>query len=375
MGHGTCSNEAMSEQHVIRNVPQRSATSVPPSEPGQELNALRWVVGALCVGACLALIPFWAPLMLAAWGASIAWPLQQRLAKGMRHRSIAAAGLATLLVIAIIAPFLVATLSLSAAAISLGQRVLESPSGADALKALSTGPSVGIDFDHFDLRSAINLAQRHGMGALGAARTIFGALSLAAIGAVVFVAAFYTFLVEGKATYDWFLERSPLSHANFHRLANVVAEVGRGLLIGVGLTALSQGLVATIGYVVTGVPQALVLGLVTALASLIPSVGSALVWVPVTAGLALSGRTGSALAMLAIGLVVSVTDNLLRPIFARHAALRLNGLALFVAMLGGIVLFGAWGLLLGPLFVRLASEGLTMLHEQREQREAGSSSR
>jgi len=43
----------------------------------------------------------------------------------------------------------------------------------------------------------------------------------------------------------------------------------------------------------------------------------------------------------------------------------LHGLVLFVAMLGGIVLIGAWGLLLGPLVVRLAVEGLDMLREQR----------
>ncbi len=49
-------------------------------------------------------------------------------------------------------------------------------------------------------------------------------------------------------------------------------------MVGVGLTALSQGAVATIGYLATGVPQALVLGMLTVFASLIPSVGSALVW-------------------------------------------------------------------------------------------------
>jgi predicted PurR-regulated permease PerM len=185
------------------------------------------------------------------------------------------------------------------------------------------------------------------------------------LGLVVFVAGFYTFLTEGKQARDWLLERSPLSHAHFHRLANVFSEVGRGMLVGVGLTALSQAAVATVGYVITGVPQALVLGLVTVFASRIPSVGSALVWVPVTAGLALTGRPVAALVMLVIGLFVSVIDNLLRPFFARYAELRMNSLVLFVAMLGGIVVFGTWGLLLGPLLVRWASEGLTMLREQR----------
>ncbi len=43
----------------------------------------------------------------------------------------------------------------------------------------------------------------------------------------------------------------------------------------------------------------------------------------------------------------------------------MHSLVLFVAMLGGIVLFGTWGLLLGPLLVRWASEGLSMLRDQR----------
>lgn len=348
--HRSCSNVSMIEQ--------------------REATALRWVVGVLSLAALLALVPFWAPLLLAAWGAHITWPLQQRLAKGTRRRNVAAAALATLLVIAILTPFLLVALSLSGAAIALGQRLLHSQSGADALKALSENQGAGFDLQHLDVRHLFDLARRHGMSALDAARTLFGALSLAGVGMVVFVAGFYAFLVEGKRVYAWFLERSPLAPAHFHRLANVFAEVGRGLLIGVGLTALSQGLVATLGYLVLGVPQAFVLGLVTTIASLIPSVGSALVWVPVTAGLALSARPGAALAMLIIGLIVSVVDNLLRPLFARYAALRLHGLVLFVAMLGGIVSIGAWGLLLGPLVVRLASEGLTMLRELREARSA-----
>ncbi len=69
--------------------------------------------------------------------------------------------------------------------------------------------------------------------------------------------------------------------------------------------------------------------------------------------------------MLIIGLFVSVVDNLLRPLFARYADLAMNSLVLFVSMLGGIVVFGAWGLLLGPLLVRWAIEGLSMLREQR----------
>jgi predicted PurR-regulated permease PerM len=354
----------MSEQRAIVNLTPRP-TAPPNVRAARESNALRWLVAGLTLAAAAALVPFWAPLMLAAWFAIIAWPLQQRLSKAVRGPKLSAALLTAVLVLAILLPVAVATLSLSGSAIALGQRVVESKNGAEALKTLTSGDSAGFSLEQLDPEHVLALIRQHGATALGAARKIFGAASVVLIGLVVFVAAFYTFLTEGKVAYRWLLERAPLSHPHFHRLANVFSEVGRGLVVGVGLTALSQGAVATIGYLVTGVPQALVLGLLTVFASLIPSVGSALVWVPVTAGLALSGRTGAALVMLFIGLFVSVVDNLLRPLFARYAELRMNSLVLFVAMLGGIVLFGTWGLLLGPLLVRWASEGLSMLREQR----------
>jgi predicted PurR-regulated permease PerM len=188
------------------------------------------------------------------------------------------------------------------------------------------------------------------------------------VNAVVLVAALYVFLADGGKLRQWLLEHSPLSRAHHHRFENAFSEVGRGLVVGIGLTALAQGLVATVGYVAVGLPEALVLGLLTSIASLIPSVGSGLVWAPVTLGLWLSGRHGAAAAMLAVGLVVSVVDNALRPLFARYAQLRMNGLLLFIAMLGGLVVLGGWGLLLAPLFVRCAIEGLEILRADSQDR-------
>jgi predicted PurR-regulated permease PerM len=94
-------------------------------------------------------------------------------------------------------------------------------------------------------------------------------------------------------------------------------------------------------------------------------VGSALVWLPVGTVLALSGRTGAAMAIFVVGCVVSLVDNFVRPVLSRHAQLKLPTFAVFLSMIGGIAAFGPLGLLLGPLFVRLAAEGLSLLREER----------
>jgi predicted PurR-regulated permease PerM len=332
--------------------------------PARALLSLKVVVAVLVVAALVALLPFWVPIIVAAWAAIVAKPLYQVLAKRIHRRKGAAALLTVLLVVAFVTPLVITTLSLSAAAIELGHRLLASGSGTAALRSLANSDSQApFDFKTLDAQRLLELLRQHGASAMGLAKSLFGAAAVIAVGLVVFVCAFYTFLFEGHHIHEWLLVHTPLSRGNFHRLSSVFAEVGRGLLIGVGLTALLQGAVATVGYLLCGVPQPLVLGLVTVFASLIPSIGSGLVWAPVTVGLAISGRPGAALAMLVIGCFVSVVDNLVRPLLAQYGQLNMHGLLLFVAMLGGIAVFGAAGLLLGPLFVRLAIEGLSMLRQ------------
>ncbi len=45
------------------------------------------------------------------------------------------------------------------------------------------------------------------------------------------------------------------------------------------------------------------------------------------------------------------------------AAQDFRSFVVFVAMLGGLSAFGAWGLVLGPLFVRLMLEALELVRE------------
>jgi predicted PurR-regulated permease PerM len=342
-------------------------------------SALAWVVLLLALAALKTLSPFWLAIVLAAWASTIARPIHQACDRvGQKRKSLrlrpgqgAAALVTVLLSVAFLVPIAIAVLSLSASAIELGQRLLKSESGAEALKLLAAQNGASFDFRAPELSQLFELARQHGTSALSVAETIFGAATVVVVGSVVFVSAFYTFLVHGADLSAWLTERSPLSRGDSHRLSNVFSEVGRGLIIGVGLTAVLQGAAATIGYLALGVPQPLVLGLVTVFASLIPSVGAGLVWAPVSAGLLIAGRPGAAVVMLVIGCVVSLLDNVVRPLLTRYGELRLHGLLLFIAMLGGMATFGASGVLLGPLFVRLAIEGLSMLREQREKPRLG----
>jgi predicted PurR-regulated permease PerM len=79
------------------------------------------------------------------------------------------------------------------------------------------------------------------------------------------------------------------------------------------------------------------------------------VWLPTAIWLASTGHLTKALMLVAIGAaVVGSVDNILRPALLAGRA-RMNGLLMFVSLLGGVSVFGLLGLVLGPLVVALAS--------------------
>jgi predicted PurR-regulated permease PerM len=349
----------------------------PPRGERRQLQSasFHWLLVLACATAALTLVPLWAPLLLASWMAMVVRPLHARLVRRVKGSGRAAAVVTVLLVVLSLAPVVLMSLSLIAATVDLVERLQTSGGAREALQTLlasETLPSkIRPDQLELDAQQIVSFGQRLGGGALKAVTTFFGAATAATIAAFVFVYGFYTFLIDSRRCHAWIVDHSPLERWQTLRLTAAYAETGRGLLIGVGLTALVQGTVATIGYVIIGVPQALVLGLLTTFAALIPSVGTGLVWAPLALGLAVAGRMKEAAAVVVLGCVISVADNFIRPILTRHARLELPTFLLFVAMLGGIAMFGTWGLLLGPLFVRLGVEALRLGRERNELGDSG----
>jgi predicted PurR-regulated permease PerM len=86
-----------------------------------------------------------------------------------------------------------------------------------------------------------------------------------------------------------------------------------------------------------------------AVLAVVPVLGAFVVWVPAALFLALTGSWGKALILVGWGgLVVSLIDNLLYPVLVGQR-LRLHTLPVFIAIVGGLALFGSAGLVLGPV--------------------------
>jgi predicted PurR-regulated permease PerM len=345
--------------------PERIRTS--PRGPERIPPALTVAAIACAVGALWTFAPLWPSLILASWVAAVIGPFLERIAPSSSKRRRLVAFVLTLLVLLFVAVLALVAISLVEAGFELAQTLMKTDSGSAALRALvaNGGRDHAIDLKHLRPEEVAALVRQYGSSAALAFGTVAGATTEAVVGVVVFVGATYALLTGRERAYGWLVEHSVVPPRILRRFADAYVETGRGLLLGIGLTALLQAVVAGTGYTILGVPRPAALGFLTFLAALVPTLGTALVWVPVATALVLSGRPGAALVMSIFGLVAGIVDNVARPWLSRWGQLRLTSFVVFVSMLGGLSAFGAWGLVLGPLFVRLMVEALELLREYR----------
>ena len=100
-----------------------------------------------------------------------------------------------------------------------------------------------------------------------------------------------------------------------------------------------------------GLPAPVFWGSLMAVLSILPVVGAFIVWAPAAVFLLMTGAWGQAIGVVLWGvLVIHPVDNILYPILVGER-LGLHALVLFVAFLGGLIIFGPPGLILGPAII------------------------
>jgi predicted PurR-regulated permease PerM len=124
----------------------------------------------------------------------------------------------------------------------------------------------------------------------------------------------------------------------------VIASVGAGLSV-----AAVQGLIGGLTFWALGVGAPAAWGVAMAICAVIPVVGTTLIWGPVALWWLLSGEWMKALILAGIGIgVIGSVDNLLRPLLLSGRT-SVNGLVVFIGLMGGLTAFGFVGLVLGPI--------------------------
>jgi predicted PurR-regulated permease PerM len=133
-------------------------------------------------------------------------------------------------------------------------------------------------------------------------------------------------------------------------LIAVAGETVHGVIYGVLGTAMAQGVLATIGFAIAGVPSSVLLGLITFFLSVVP-VGPPLIWGGVAFWLFQQNEMAWAIFVLVWGFfLVSTVDNIIKPFIISRGS-RLPFVVVFLGVLGGVLAFGVIGAFLGPVLL------------------------
>ncbi len=323
----------------------------------------RIVLAALIIlGTVWVLAPFLPALLFAAILCLTTWPMYAWLERRFHGRATLAALVSTLvLATAVLLPmsYLAATVADAVTQlIDLLRPWFEAGDYAPPTW-LGTLPLVGEPLDAYWRKLAANHAELAQLGRqlfeptrkfLTAAATLIGQ-GLLELTLVVLIAFF--FYRDGHllgSRLELFAQR--IGGELGSRMLALARSTVMGVMIGIIGTALAQALVALIGFLIAGVPAALLLAAATFFLSMIP-VGPPLIWGGAAWWLYSQNETGWAIFMLVWGLaVISSVDNFIKPLLISRTA-SLPILLVALGVFGGVLAFGFVGIFLGPVILAL----------------------
>ena len=317
---------------------------------------MRWTL--LGVGLLLCLLmtaPFLAALFWALVLAILAYPLDDRVRQVAPSPSVSA-GVSVALTAAV-----VIILSLFVARSLL----LEAIRGAEVLSTVlgqRSWPRLPEQLPWLS-SSVAWLEQRYRLEEIGpslaAAASSWGAVLLEGSfkGAVSFILTFYFlfYLLRDRASLRRTFETyGPFSDGELDLLwARTVGAV-HASVYGLLAVSLLQGVLGGVMFWLLGLPAPVFWGVLMAILGMIPLLGAFVVWVPAAIYLLAEGHIVSSLVLVGWGvLVVGLADNLVYPVLVGRQ-LMMHSAVSFIAVIGGLYVFGAVGLVMGPVAVALS---------------------
>lgn len=144
---------------------------------------------------------------------------------------------------------------------------------------------------------------------------------------------------------------SPLDPAHNDEILRETENTIKATLWGTVIVAFAQGTLGGIGFLIFGLSQPAFWGTVMIPASVIPVIGSTIIWGPAAIYLLFTGHAMKGIGLILWGgVVVSIIDNVLKPILVKGSSETPSIFILF-SILGGLTYFGMIGFILGPLIL------------------------
>lgn len=179
------------------------------------------------------------------------------------------------------------------------------------------------------------------------------------LGFFILILTVFFFFRDGEHFLNTIKMLSPLPARYEKEIGNKLRDTTYAIVMGSFVTALIQGIAGGIGFAIAGVDNLIFWATLMSFAALIPYFGPALIWGPMAIFSLIQGDIFWGVFLMLWGMcIVSLVDNLVRPVLIGSRT-RAHALTTFLAVLGGILVFGFKGIIFGPLILSLT---ITILH-------------
>ena len=289
------------------------------------------------------------------------------------HKPGAAAGLALLATfLVIIIPLTILLAFAAADAVSLAEKAQDwfepyRQSVQQQLDRLSSGYTIqifGYDFTAQDFTQKIEAASAQiGNFLLNILQRAAGGIFHAGLLLFVTLYTLFFFYVDGPRFLIWLKQMLPLSEEQSDRLIHDFLATAQSLLQTMVVIGAIEGLLGGLAFWIVGIPSPYFWGVIIGLASIIPAVGAQIILIPAGILLMLVGRFWVGIALMAFGWgIVGHVDNVLRPYLVKRS-INLHQLLVLISTVGGIAMFGFWGVIIGPVIAAMLKAALDMYAE------------
>ena len=167
---------------------------------------------------------------------------------------------------------------------------------------------------------------------------------------LILVFTFFFVLRDGDRLVLYIQSILPFSKDIEAKLFKSSKDITLSVIYGQVILGILQGLLVGIAFFIFGVPNALLFTLLACLAGVFPIIGTTIVWLPIAIYMMVSGGIFPALGVIVFGILSSILENIIKPIFISKRT-SLHSAIILIGMVGGLFLFGILGVILGPLIL------------------------
>lgn len=158
-------------------------------------------------------------------------------------------------------------------------------------------------------------------------------------------------LIDRSRLLAYLMRLSPLPDDHERKLISKFEAISRAILIGNGICGVIQGVIGGMVFAFWGFSSPVIWGVVMGILAFLPIVGIGLVLGPTAVFLLLQGKIGQGIAMGLFYMFLSFSvEYLLKPKMVGDKV-KMHTLLVFLAIIGGLQLFGIMGIIYGPLIV------------------------